>query len=157
MIKEPVLSKDDVLKYWQQHRALTRKSIELFPADELFQFSIGGMRVYGDMIKELISIAVPGLLGIVHHKMEMIDHNVDLNTKEAVLQRWDADTLQIDALFGKITVERFQEEFAVYGDFKLPVIQNIQYFIDNEIHHRAQGYVYLRALGIEPPDFADRY
>ena len=30
------------------------------------------------------------------------------------------------------------------------------YFIDNEIHHRAQGFVYLRALGIEPPFFWDR-
>jgi uncharacterized damage-inducible protein DinB len=28
--------------------------------------------------------------------------------------------------------------------------------IDNEIHHRGQGYVYLRALGIEPPGFYDR-
>jgi uncharacterized damage-inducible protein DinB len=28
--------------------------------------------------------------------------------------------------------------------------------IDNEIHHRGQGYVYLRALGIEPPPFCER-
>jgi uncharacterized damage-inducible protein DinB len=28
--------------------------------------------------------------------------------------------------------------------------------IDNEIHHRAQGYVYLRALNIEPPHFWER-
>ena len=26
----------------------------------------------------------------------------------------------------------------------------------NEIHHRGQGYVYLRALGIEPPPFYER-
>jgi uncharacterized damage-inducible protein DinB len=32
----------------------------------------------------------------------------------------------------------------------------ILYVIDNEIHHRGQGYVYLRALGIEPPAFYDR-
>jgi uncharacterized damage-inducible protein DinB len=31
-----------------------------------------------------------------------------------------------------------------------------QYWIDNEIHHRGQAYVYLRALGIEPPAFYDR-
>ena len=31
------------------------------------------------------------------------------------------------------------------------------YFVDNEIHHRGQGYVYLRALGIEPPAFWDRH
>jgi uncharacterized damage-inducible protein DinB len=30
------------------------------------------------------------------------------------------------------------------------------YAIDNEIHHRGQGYVYLRALGIEPPPFYER-
>jgi uncharacterized damage-inducible protein DinB len=28
--------------------------------------------------------------------------------------------------------------------------------IDNEVHHRAQGYVYLRALGLEPPHFWER-
>ena len=28
--------------------------------------------------------------------------------------------------------------------------------IDNEIHHRGQGYVYLRALGKEPPPFYER-
>ena len=32
----------------------------------------------------------------------------------------------------------------------------ILYVIDNEIHHRGQGYVYLRALGIEPPPFWER-
>jgi hypothetical protein len=30
------------------------------------------------------------------------------------------------------------------------------YWIDNEIHHRGQGYVYLRALGVEPPPFYER-
>ena len=32
----------------------------------------------------------------------------------------------------------------------------ILYAVDNEIHHRAQGYVYLRSLSIEPPAFYDR-
>jgi uncharacterized damage-inducible protein DinB len=32
----------------------------------------------------------------------------------------------------------------------------IRYAIDNEVHHRGQGYVYLRSLGIEPPAFYDR-
>lgn len=32
----------------------------------------------------------------------------------------------------------------------------ILYAIDNEIHHRGQGYVYLRSLGIEPPPFYER-
>jgi uncharacterized damage-inducible protein DinB len=32
----------------------------------------------------------------------------------------------------------------------------VLYVIDNEIHHRGQGTVYLRALGIEPPPFYER-
>jgi uncharacterized damage-inducible protein DinB len=32
----------------------------------------------------------------------------------------------------------------------------ILYWIDNEIHHRGQAYVYLRSLGIEPPHFWER-
>ena len=30
------------------------------------------------------------------------------------------------------------------------------YLIDNEVHHRGQGYVCLRALGVEPPPFRER-
>jgi uncharacterized damage-inducible protein DinB len=38
----------------------------------------------------------------------------------------------------------------------MPVYDAILYAIDNEIHHRAQGYVYLRALDLEPPPFYER-
>ena len=32
----------------------------------------------------------------------------------------------------------------------------LRYLIDNEVHHRGQGYVYLRELGVEPPAFYER-
>jgi uncharacterized damage-inducible protein DinB len=35
-------------------------------------------------------------------------------------------------------------------------VATLLYFLDNEIHHRAQGFVYLRELGIEPPAFYRR-
>jgi uncharacterized damage-inducible protein DinB len=38
----------------------------------------------------------------------------------------------------------------------MPLHDLLLYCIDNEIHHRGQGYVYLRALGIEPPPFWER-
>jgi uncharacterized damage-inducible protein DinB len=37
-----------------------------------------------------------------------------------------------------------------------PGYNTILYAVDNEPHHRAQGHVYLRALGVEPPPFFDR-
>jgi len=43
-----------------------------------------------------------------------------------------------------------------FGQYEGKVHDLVLYAIDNEIHHRGQGYVYLRALGIEPPPFYER-
>ena len=40
---------------------------------------------------------------------------------------------------------------------KLSVLaESLEVMLRHEIHHRGQGYVYLRALGIEPPPFWER-
>jgi uncharacterized damage-inducible protein DinB len=73
-----------------------------------------------------------------------------------LLQLWDAATEEINALYLLIPAERFHERINLFGQYENTVWASIFYFIDNEIHHRAQGYVYLRSLGIEPPPFWDR-
>ena len=109
------------------------------------------------MVIELLAIALPGLKGIVTHEAEPFNHNEQLKTKEALLQQWDADTPQITEYFNQLTEEQFHEKYVLFGQYELTIINHILYFIDNEIHHRSQGFVYLRALGIEPPFFWDRY
>ncbi len=36
------------------------------------------------------------------------------------------------------------------------MFERLLYGLENEIHHRGQGFVYLRELGIEPPAFYER-
>lgn len=156
-MKANILTNEELLNHWQGHRTLTRKLIEAFPEKELFEFSIGGMRTFADLVKELLSIAVPGLEGIVNSSTEAYNHNLPLNTKADLLNAWDDATPRINELFMQISEDRFKEEFNLFGEYKFPVIQNILYFVDNEVHHRGQGYVYLRNLNIEPPFFWDRY
>ena len=156
-MKANILTNEELLIHWQGHRTLTRKLIEAFPEKELFEFSIGGMRPFADLVKELLSIAVPGLEGIVNSSTEAYNHNLPLNTKADLLNAWDVATPRINELFMQISEDRFKEEFNLFGEYKFPVIQNILYFVDNEVHHRGQGYVYLRNLNIEPPFFWDRY
>ena len=156
-MKANILTNEELLNHWQGHRALTRKVIEAFPEKELFEFSIGGMRTFADLVKELLSIAVPGLEGIVNNSTESYNHNLPLNTKAELLNAWDDATPKINDLFMQISEDRFKEDFNLFGEYKFPVIQNILYFVDNEIHHRGQGYVYLRSLNIEPPFFWERY
>lgn len=157
MEKTNIISKADLLTHWLGHRTLTRRTIEKFPEEELFRFSIGGMRPFADLVKELLSIGVPGLDGIVNNKVEGYNHDLPLNTKEALLEQWDKDTPILIELYNQIPEERFHENFNLFGQYNFPIIHNILYFIDNEIHHRGQGFVYLRALGIEPPFFWERY
>ncbi|MBF4486076.1 MULTISPECIES: DinB family protein [unclassified Flavobacterium] len=153
-----VITPEDLLKHWQGHRALTRRVIELFPEKDFFEFSIGGMRTFSKLADELLAIAVPGLKGIVNKEVKPFSEegSEKLIFKAQYLEKWDEATAEINQYWEKLSIEDFNENFNLFGQYEFPVIQNILYFIDNEVHHRGQGYVYLRALNIEPPFFWER-
>ncbi len=145
------------LKNWQANRGLTRRVLAAFPEKELFEFSIGGMRPFATMIKELLAIAVPGLQEIVSNSTTKLDEELKhLSTKDALLAAWDADTKIIDDLYQQILPQRFHETINLFGQYPNAIIDSLTYFVENEIHHRGQGYVYLRALEIEPPFFWEK-
>ncbi|SIS77814.1 Uncharacterized damage-inducible protein DinB (forms a four-helix bundle) [Chryseobacterium ureilyticum] len=152
------MTTEQLLKDWQGHRNLTRRVIDAFPEKELFEFSIGGMRPFAKMAVELIMIGGTALKGIVENKTDAYnEEGFNPTTKAEILKKWDEETEVINHYFRQISEERFQETFNLFGEYEFPVYENILYFVDNEIHHRAQGYVYLRALGMEPPFFWERF
>ena len=151
-LAETVLTANAVLTNWQGHRRLTRRTIEAFPEDKLFQFSVGGMRPFADMAWEFVRMAVPIVEGVSTGKWEDFKGQKP-ETKSDLLRIWDFQTVGLDEQFPKIPPHRFSEVDKAFGQWEMPGIDTIQYAIDNEIHHRGQGYVYLRALGIEPPPF----
>lgn len=157
-----VITPEAFLAHWQGHRGLTRRVIEAFPEKELFTFSVGGMRTFAVLAMEMIDLANPGMEGIVTGEwkdMSTLPHSSGQGmpeNKEELLALWDETTSKIDRLWDKLDPQRFQEQIVAFGQFPGPVYGTLFYFIDNEIHHRGQGYVYLRALGIEPPAFWDR-
>ena len=150
-----VLTSDTLLKNWQGHRRLTRRTIDAFPEDKLFQFSVGGMRPFAEMAWEFIAMAVPIVEGVSTGKWEEYK-GAKPATKVELLRLWDAQTVELDKKFPKIPQHRFSEVDQAFGKWEAAGLATIQYAIDNEIHHRGQGYVYLRALGIEPPPFWER-
>jgi uncharacterized damage-inducible protein DinB len=151
-----VITPEDLLKHWQGHRSVTRKTIEAFPEKELFNYSIGGMRPFAQLVMEMFGMAVPGMQGIVSRKWDKFADTTDLHTKQDLLTRWDETTTAINEYWTQIPEGRFQENDVAFGQYEGQIYTTLFYFIDNEIHHRGQGYVYLRSLGIEPPAFWDR-
>lgn len=152
-----ILTSENLLKHWQGHRTLTRRVIDLFPEEDFFNFSIGGMRTMAQLTNELMSIGAPALKAIVNREVSAYVEPENLKTKADYLKQWDADTQTINQYWQQLKDEDFPQMFNLFGQYEFPIIQNIFYFIDNEIHHRGQGFVYLRALGITPPFFWERY
>ena len=157
-----VISPEQLLEHWQGHRRLTRRLIEIFPDDKLFTYSIGGMRPFAGFIYEFMDMAIPGLQGVVTGNWVWAtpsatrDRSGHPATKQELLAAWDKLTEDINQLWSQIPATRFQETDKAFGQWEAPIYQSILYWIDNEIHHRGQGYVYLRSQGIEPPPFWER-
>jgi uncharacterized damage-inducible protein DinB len=159
---KPLISNQELLKNWQSNRALSRKILAAFPEKDLFEFSIGGMRPYSELAGEMIGLASAGINGVATGnwtttpELDHFDQSVHLTTKQALLEAWDDVTEQIEELWPQIPEEHFHDIVKAWGMYENTVINTILYFVENEIHHRGQGYVYLRALGLEPHPFWDK-
>lgn len=154
--QEAVVSLNDIIEHWQGHRRLTRRTIEAFPEDKLFTYSIGGMRPFSNLVMESIAMSGPGIIGIATGEWKRWEEPAPPATKADLLKRWDEVTELLNEWWPKVTAERLNESDTAFGQWPGSVYSFIEYFVDNEIHHRGQGYVYLRSLGIEPPAFYDR-
>ncbi len=150
-----VITPQALLEHWQGHRRLTRRLIEAYPEDQLFTFSVGGMRPFGALALEMLSMAVPMVRGVVTGEWTM-SMDREARSKAEILRAWDESTEQLNELWPQIPLERFQENIVAFGQYPGPTYGLLLYVIDNEVHHRGQGYVYLRALGVEPPPFWER-
>lgn len=151
----PVITAEQLRQHWQGHRTLTRRVIAAFPDDKLFTYSLGGMRPFSGFTMEFLGMAVPTLHGVVSGEWKSYQAP-EAKTKDDILRLWDDATVEIDRLWAMIPAARFQEIDTAFGQWKMSIHALLLYVIDNEIHHRGQGYVYLRSLGIEPPPFYER-
>jgi uncharacterized damage-inducible protein DinB len=152
-----VVSVADILAHWQGHRRLTRRVIEAFPEDRLFSFTAAApMRTFGELALELWIMTGYHLKGLSTDDWSWQPPAAsDLDTRAAVLDAWDAQTPQLEAVLAGVEPGWFTTpQDMPWGRFSPQ--QSVAYAVDNEIHHRGQGYVYLRALDIEPPLFFER-
>jgi len=154
---EATLTSQALLDHWQGHRRLTRRVLEAFPEDKLFSFQIGSMRPFSEMIKEFLKMTEPIAHGVATGEWKPFGGDTDtVRSKAELLRLWDEATVRLDAIWPTIPPHRFAEVDKAFGQWENSGVNTILYGIDNEIHHRGQGYVYLRALGIDPPQFWER-
>ena len=146
------ITPEALLNHWQGHRRVTRRMIEAYPEDQLFTFSVGSMRPFGELVKEMLGMTTPMVAGAITGDWSGYS-GASATTRAELLALWDETTEKLNELFPQIPANRFQETLTAFGMYTGPLHDLLMYVIDNEIHHRGQGSVYMRALGVEPPLF----
>lgn len=154
-VSAAVMSIPDFVAHWQGHRALTRRVIEAFPDDQLFSFSLGGMRPFGVQATEIHLVDAMTVTALRSGEWPEPDWAAGPGTKADLLAAWDEVSAEL-AEHGPRTDPAFFTRMHALPWGEMPGWVAAIYAVDNEIHHRAQGYVSLRALGIEPPAFYER-
>ncbi|RJF69120.1 damage-inducible protein DinB [Deinococcus cavernae] len=152
-----IVTPSTFLSHWQGHRALTRRVIEAFPEDNLFTYTAAPpMRPFGTMAWEIHQVSELTLNGLLTGEWTEPDWREGTSTDRArLLREWDALSARLEAEFPNVDLNFFEQTHRLPWGEMSGWAATI-YTIDNEIHHRGQGYVYLRALGIEPPAFYER-
>ena len=152
------LDADTLLTHWLGHRRLTRRTVEAFPEDALFTYHAPGMRPFGAMIHEVDTLLPVVLHGAAEGVWRWPREYASSTPTDAadLLAAFDVATAALERDLPRIPTDRYLAADRPVPSREEPVVLTLLYFLDNEIHHRAQGFVYLRELGIEPPAFYRR-
>lgn len=152
------ITPEALLEHWEGHQRLTRRVLEAYPEDKLFSFTPAHpMRSFGELVLEIIGMIAPTMKGLKTGEWDAYGDSGEARPSRAeLLERWDETAKILHDGFPEIPEARFHEVDTAFGQWTMPGFEMALYLIDNEIHHRSQGYVYLRLLGIEPPAFYER-
>ncbi|CAN5584769.1 DinB family protein [soil metagenome] len=151
-----LLTPDALLEHWEGHRRLTLRVLEAFPEEELFGYSPAApMRPFGGMVAEIINVEKVLVNALLTGEWRF-ENAQEFTSKGDLLEACAQVRGETRARWPELKPARLLEIGPVPLPKPLSPLEDFLYMIDNEIHHRAQGYVYLRLLGIEPPAFFER-
>jgi uncharacterized damage-inducible protein DinB len=150
---DQLLTPERLWNHWEGHRRLTLRALEAYPEDQLFSHSSGNMRSFGDLMDEIINVEDSIMEGMSSGEWKWEPKYKNMKSKAELLAAFEEVRQRSKELYPRISVERLNTLERDAWGAESPNLERFFYMIDNEIHHRGQGYVYMRQLGIEPPAF----
>lgn len=150
--------KDWFMHVWEENRRLTDKVAATFiQAGALDETPVPGMRSFRKLLFEIWGMeqVYARGLGTEEWKFEFPPDSYYTCPVEEFLEFGRKVRAETRRLWPAVTEEALtkQRPTPFPGHPEGGAIEWLTYALENEIHHRAQGYVYLRLLGIEPPAF----
>jgi uncharacterized damage-inducible protein DinB len=154
--KMELLTLEQFYTHWQGHRQLTIRTLEAFPKDKLFSYNVEPMRPFGEITKELLEVENSTMNGVLSGEWKWEPKYKSVTSKQELLEAFKKLGKQTQESWSKLSSDRLRAVEKDAWGMTWANYERLLYMHDNEIHHRAQGYVYLRLLGIEPPAFYER-
>jgi uncharacterized damage-inducible protein DinB len=151
-----LLTLEQFHNHWQGHRRLTLRTLEAFPEDKLFSYKVEPMRTFGEIAKEILEVENSILHGVYSGEWKWETKYDSVTSKQGLLAASEDLGKQTRQVWSKLSLERLRAVEKDAWGITWANFERLLYMHDNEIHHRAQGYVYLRQLGLEPPAFFER-
>jgi uncharacterized damage-inducible protein DinB len=149
------------LSVWEDNRRLTNKVARaLAEVDALDARPVPGMRPFRDMLLEIWEMERAYIRGLADGEWtwEGPPEALKTATADELLAYGDEVRARTRAAWDRISMESLLEvrPDPFWEGPETNAVSWLTYALENEIHHRGQGYVYLRLLGHEPPAFYDR-
>lgn len=155
-----LLTPPRLLESLEGNRRLTLRTIESFPAEALFAYTpTEPLRPFAEMVKEILGLETALVRGVATAQWVFEPEAFTaVKSKQELLVACEAVRRQTLGYWPQVTAERLAavEPDPFFGGGEQRLFDRLFYALENEIHHRAQGYTYLRLLGIEPPPFWER-
>lgn len=143
---------------WESNRSLTNQVATAFStAGVLDETPVPGMRPFRKLLLEIWGIEKVYARGLATEdwKFEFPPESYHTCPVEELLAFGRNVREETRLLWSSVTAEALtiQRPTPFTGHPEGRAIEWLTYALENEIHHRAQGYVYLRLLKVEPPAF----
>ncbi len=145
------------MKYWDNVRKLTLHLLELFPEDQMTFRPTKDVRNVAEQFTHIVDVELYIRRGLVNQDwIYRSSPDFPILEKKSLYDRLYNEHQRTNDFLKMMPEGRFMKTYETkFGSISGEAI--IYVAIDEEIHHRGNLYVYLRLLGIEPPQMIHHY
>lgn len=153
-----MMDRKQLAEMWETMRlshGIGLRAIAALPADSIDRTVIPNMRTPKQLVVHMYAGVFRELAeGTLRGRVQNVDEPALCNgitTREDLIQFATAQWQAADRAVGQITDAHLTAMVPTPWEFTAPGAMIAGFIHDEYLHHRGQLYVYLRALGVEPP------
>jgi uncharacterized damage-inducible protein DinB len=142
----------DTYPYWERVRKTIIQAATLIPKGKLEWGPAKGLYSFGDLLRHMVDTEEFWIQGVLQGKGGSPDRKrKGYPTVAKIFKDWDRVHQKTLATLSRMPVSSLTKKVKIEQNGKVPVGWLLWHVVEHEVHHRAHILLYLRLLGVEPP------